>query len=312
MRILSLLLSLPFLLFVNKSMSQGCSDAGVCTMGAIHAYSNDSSEVKTEATSILTYKISQSVGLGEQSTIHLLSVAELNAVVNPNIFLQVKIPYLINIGNLANTQGVGDISLSATISKRVRTNSTFNTIFGFKIPLNNSNLSIDSKALPMPYQTSLGTFDAILGFVYQYKQWSFTTAYQKVLSSNNENAFNPNPLIWNNTDALKYFNSNKFDRGDDAILKVERTFNYRNNWAFSPSVLAITRVQKDKIVDVSTNTETELSGSSGLTLNLIGNASYQFQNRRGIDFTLAFPVIVRQVRADGLTRSMIANLSYRF
>lgn len=313
MKIRILLFSFFLFHYSTHTIAQGCSDAGVCTMGAPHLYTGDSVNTSNEKVSSINYKVTQSVGLGEQNTLHLLSVAELNWKLNTAIYLQLKLPYLVNIGNLANTNGIGDLSLSTTIFKKINSNSALNTIIGFKIPVNNSNLSNNRKALPMPYQTSLGTFDGILGFVYQYKQWNFSTAYQKVLISSNENSFLASSADWvTNADAANYFGSYKFFRGDDAILKAERNINVNNKWMVTPSVLAIYRVQNDRVQDPVSSIETDLPNSNGLTLNVIGNSSHQLKNNKAIDITVAFPLIVRKVRADGLTRSFITSIAFRF
>lgn len=313
MRILCSLFSIFFFLNTIQTKAQGCSDAGVCTMGAPHLYTGDSLNKTEEKTSSINYKITQSVGLGEQNTLHLLSVAELNWKVNSAIYLQLKVPYLVNLGNLANTNRVGDLSVSSTIYKKINDRSSINTIVGFKIPVNNSNIKTDAKPLPMPYQTSLGTFDGILGFVYQYKQWNFTTAYQKVLISTNENSFLASSAEWiNNADAAKYFGSYKLMRADDAILKAERNISINNKWIATPSILAIYRVKNDRVQNPINNVENDLPNSNGLTLNVIGNSSHQLKNNKYIDFTIAFPLMVRKVRADGLTRSLIASASLRF
>lgn len=313
MRILCSLFSFFFFLNTVQTYAQGCSDAGVCTMGAVHVSEEDSTNASPAKTSKLNFKLAQSIGLGEQNTLHLQSIAELNWAISPVFYLQVKLPYLINIGNLASTQGIGDLSISATIFKKINSLSSINTIIGFKVPVNNANTAVDAKPLPMPYQTSLGTFDGILGFVYQYKQWNLTTGYQKVLSSNNENSFLANSPAWiNNADAAKYFGSYKFFRGDDAILKAERSININKNWSASPSILAIYRIQNDRVQDPLTSIEKDLPSSNGLTLNVIGNSSYQLKNNKALDFTIAFPLVVRDVRADGLTRSLIAGIGFRF
>ncbi len=313
MHIRFLLFSIFLFLYSAQTIAQGCSDAGVCTMGAPHLYTGDSVNTSNEKISSINYKVTQSIGLGEQNTLHFVGVAELNWKINPAIYLQLKLPYLVNIGNLANTNGIGDLSLSSTIYKEINERSSISTIIGFKIPVNNSNLSDKGKALPMPYQTSLGTFDGILGFVYQYKQWNFTTAYQKVLISSNENSFLASSADWvNNADAANYFGSYKFFRGDDAILKAERNINVTKKWMVTPSVLAIYRVQNDRVQDPITSIEKDLPNSNGLTLNVIGNSSHQLKNNKAIDVSLAFPLIVRKVRADGLTRSLISSVAFRF
>jgi hypothetical protein len=55
----------------------------------------------------------------------------------------------------------------------------------------------------------------------------------------------------------------------------------------------------------------EIIGSQGLTLNGNTYIDYEFNSKNIIQLNLGMPVIVRDARPDGLTRSFIANLEYR-
>ena len=75
-------------------------------------------------------------------------------------------------------------------------------------------------------------------------------------------------------------------------------------------LLNIYRIQKSQIlVD---DEKLILDGSSGLTLNLGVTYSKQIKNNREMNLILAFPVIDRDYRADGLTRNIVIGISFRF
>ena len=57
-----------------------------------------------------------------------------------------------------------------------------------------------------------------------------------------------------------------------------------------------------------------VSGSQGLTLNLTVDARYRMNAAWSIEASFGSPVVTRDVRPDGLTRSLVLNagLAYRF
>ncbi|TAE45978.1 MAG: hypothetical protein EAY69_09570, partial [Cytophagales bacterium] len=76
-----------------------------------------------------------------------------------------------------------------------------NATLGAKIPTGDGNdqRSDDGKALPMYYQTSLGTYDAVLGVSAITKNWLFATGLQYPLFQNpNQNQFLWG--VWKDTD----------------------------------------------------------------------------------------------------------------
>lgn len=74
-------LTAVFFLSLVRVYSQGCSDAGVCSIGNIesnHYYENDSLK------NIYTIRLSQSVGSGEQGVINSLSMLDFNMTFKKN------------------------------------------------------------------------------------------------------------------------------------------------------------------------------------------------------------------------------------
>jgi hypothetical protein len=56
----------------------------------------------------------------------------------------------------------------------------------------------------------------------------------------------------------------------------------------------------------------EVDGSEGLTLNATVDARYRINERWAIELAYGSPLIVREERPDGLTRSMVLNVGLRY
>ena len=74
----------------------------------------------------------------------------------------------------------------------------------------------------------------------------------------------------------------------------------------STGILALYRLQKDIITDKYGN-RIAVNGSDGLTLNLTGSLQYEFSSRTGINLSFGTPLVVREVRPDGLTREFVLS-----
>ena len=164
---IKLLLFLLLIAFHNQARSQGCSDAGFCTIGSLQPQLLSDTAFKN------TFKLSLSYGQGEQGVTIFQTIPEFEFRFFKNNSVQLKVPYYFINGNLGKVSGVGDISISTT-QTLVKTNKMkFNITFGAKIATGKSNSEINNLPLPMPYQTSLGTHDIILGTSLQYNSWNF-------------------------------------------------------------------------------------------------------------------------------------------
>jgi hypothetical protein len=88
------------------------------------------------------------------------------------------------------------------------------------------------------------------------------------------------------------------------MLRVERVFKTKKyNLIFG--VLPIYHLADDKINDGE-----KVSNSSGLTLNLNASATKKLENNSILKLIIAAPIIDREVRPDGLTRSFVIVFSY--
>ena len=300
------LISLFFMLaFHGKMIAQGCSDAGVCSVGSSHSISSDTSATSVEATSSVS--ITASIGMGEQGVTIFQILPEINIGITQKLSWQARIQFMSINGNLGEVSGIGDVVTGLSYELMKNTTSKTTLYGGVKIPLSDGNEKEKNKSLPMPYQVGLGTFDFIGGVSQRINNFQATIGYQHVLDNGNKNQFTRE--IWSvNADAQKYFESNGFIRGNDASFKLEYNFKM-NKMNISPGVLAIYRLNKDQILDTN-NVHQDIKGSDGITLNIVGNAMYEIGKKSTLRAQFGFPIVVRDVRADGLTRSLVFNLGY--
>ena len=152
----------------------------------------------------------------------------MNFSLNAKTSFQIKLPFQIVQGRLANTSALGDISLCLTRTLFTSEKFDINFSLGGKVPTNKSNKETDGLPLPMYYQTSLGTYDFITGISFISRHWLFATGIQHPFNTN-ENQFLW--TAWKGTDDEAYVGrcnqAKELRRGTDVMLRVER------NWRFS-------------------------------------------------------------------------------
>lgn len=293
----SLFLIVIFFFITPKSYSQGCSDAGACS---IEHFSFDNE--KTPLT-YLKLDIEQSFGLGEKFIFISQTNANISYSIKNKISFELKVPYIFTYGNLGQSNGPGDLLLSANAKLFSTQKSNFGAVIAGRFKTNDADKRYNSIDLPMAYQTSLGTNDVILAFYNAMEKWDFYAAWQHPFG-NNQNNYLQNPLE-SNTNKL-YYESNKLKRGDDAYLRVRRSIKLKNTNKLTITALAIYRLQKDEII--KNDVYQKLDGSDGLTLNLAVNYLINLKNSRKLDLSLAFPIKDKPYRADGLTRNVVISL----
>ena len=301
----TIIIVLLIVLRKDNVQAQGCSDAGVCSISPSHSIADDSTTIDRGATSSVS--LTTSLGMGEQGVSIFQIIPEFNIGISKKFSLQARLPFVKINGNLDDVTGIGDVvmGLSFIANRKPSTNTVI--YGGVKIPLSDANEKEKNRSLPMPYQVGIGTLDFIVGISHSFYNWQTTVGYQHVLDNGNKNEFTRS--LWaENKDAQKYFESKGFIRGNDASLNVEYNFKMKKV-NIAPGVLAIYRINKDQILD-SSNVHYDIKGSDGITLNITGDATYEIGKKSTLRFQLGFPVIVRDVRADGLTRSFVINLGY--
>lgn len=303
---MKLVSTLAFVILAKVVFSQGCSDAGFCTMGAMKPDQpyNKNIPIRLRSMEVSFYR-------GTTTLTPIVYVATLDAsfsVGKKNSF-QVKLPFQTVHGRLANTSGIGDISLCFTRTVYSSEKFDVSVSVGSKIPTNQSDKTENGFPLPMYYQTSLGTYDAIAGISLVNRKWLFATGIQVPLNKNH------NEFLWgrwagSNEDPAyieKYARANQLKRGIDVMLRVERNFRF-SRLNFSVGMLPIYRITNDEIELPEGRVKPD--GAKGLALSAIGTVGYSFNVKSGVKLLVGHKIVQRDENPDGLTRELVTSLTY--
>jgi hypothetical protein len=307
---------LPFLVFIFAARivcSQGCSDAGFCTMGAMKPDQPYNKKVEFRLNSM---ELSFYRGTTTLTPIIYVATADMNFSLNRKTTFQLKVPFQYVTGRLAETSSLSDISLCFTRNLVSSDRFDLNLSFGAKIPTNHSDFSTsEGNALPMYYQTSLGTYDLIAGVSLINRKWLFATGIQVPLNQN-KNQFDWHRWQDNDPDELdyvqRYANATDLKRGTDIMFRVERNFRL-NRFNFSAGLLPIYRIVPDEITNFQgIRTSKDLAGNEakGLALSWITTAGYSFNARSGMKLLVGHKIVQRQFSPDGLTRELVTSFTY--
>ena len=301
---------LPAFFYPMLSQGQGCSDAGFCTMGAMRPNQHYNTQTNIKLRSI---EFSQYIGYTKFDDLILNYTLDANfSIGNRNTF-QIKLPYQLVKGSLANTHGTGDISLSFTRNLLAKSNYQVNVSIGTKIPTMVPNLkSDDGRPLPSYYQTSLGTYDAIAGISLITRQWLFATGYQQALNSAG------NEFVWGawagsdkQQEALAYPVSKDVMRGKDVMLRVERNFRSSKFNAYL-GLLGIYRLTKDKVFAPPHKEVRKKDGTTGLALTALGGVGYNVNVKTSIKGMFGYALIQRETNPDGLSREWVQTIGVEY
>ena len=294
------LLSIFFICITTLTLyAQGCSDAGFCTIDSFKPHEHE--QVTEDYNS---FKIGTNYGAADYSISAIGLYLEYNRKFSEKLSLDAKLTALSQSGNDISVFGLSDLFLNGNF--RISDKAT--TTLGFKIPLMDGSREENGLPLPMDYQSSLGTFDLILGFGYRINRLQLVAAWQQPLTqNNNEFLAEDYPL----GSPLRDFQStNEFVRSGDMLLRASYPLNLGSKLVFTPSLLPIYHLANDKFTDAD-GIEREIEGSQGLTLNWNAYFDYPINDRQNLQLSLGAPFIVRDARPDGLTRSFVANLEYK-
>lgn len=321
--------SLLFVGFMLNGYSQGCSDAGFCTMGAMKPDQNYSRRIAIKLRSI---EFNYYRGTSLLSPIIYAANVDFNIALTDRSSLQIKLPYQWIKGDLGDNAGLGDISLSYSTNLKTTSNWSYNGTLGAKIPTNDSNAKVNNEftngqptPLHMYYQTSLGSYDGIAGFSMINQKWLLATGIQMAFTENG------NEFIWGGFPGYpglgssevelaagreyvrKYNTGIHLKRGTDVMFRIERNFKF-TNFNFTFGVLNIYRITKDNVLKPATSERAErredLDGTLGLALSVIGTFGYQFDVNNSIKIIQGIKLVDRDVNPDGLTRNEVFSLSY--
>lgn len=287
-----------------QTQAQGCSDAGFCTIGSLRAYGT-TNEPGQRISLLLP------VGVGDEEVVVFTPGLQYDNQFTPNWALQAKVTGNVASGNLGTASGLGDVIVSATYTFPTEGTWQTSVTLGSKVLLNFSNLKENGLSLPLQYQSSLGTVDLISGVSLTNGVWQFSAGWQQPLTGTNGNQFLP--IYWASLEADKYAPGNDFNRKGDLLLRVARQFNSDKRVSVNAGLLGIYHLGEDTYIDANISSKPiAIAGSAGLTLNVTATAFWKVSEKWSIGLQGGIPLVVREVRPDGLTRSFVLAPEIRF
>lgn len=292
-------LIIVFIIGTTVSSGQGCSDAGICSIG--HGFQSSETNLKNNI------EVSAIFGAGDFDVQYFSPFISYTRQINEKIQLSTKVTYSTASGSFGKRGAFGDAFISGNYSFKEQNNKQWSALVGWKIPFTSSNLKINGYSLPLDYQSSLGTFDLFLGTNFKYKRWDFTATVQIPVFNNNKNSYFAE---YSGTD--EFPTTNLFQRKSDALFRTTYTLNTKNQkFSFKPNVLFIYHLGEDSFENIFGKRESYV-GSEGLTIN--GNliSTYNYSKQNSVELSLAAPFLVRDIRPDGLTRSFVLAIQYKY
>lgn len=288
-------------LAITQGFSQGCSDAGFCSLGVLKNY--------TESPAHHTLSIGSSYGLGEGSTSTINPYLEYGVKSNEHFSYSTKITATYATGFLGSVFDAGDVYGSVTYSSKTNSGNSLNFIGGVKIPLTTSNdKNRAGKPLSLDYQSSIGTYDLIGGINYiVHQKWEFDAGVQVPVYQHNKSTFFPDDFTDPRT--AKFAPTNNFRRNSDVLVRAGYYIRFNDSFSLKPNVLGVYHLGTDSYEDRSGQRQ-GIAGSKGITINGALTAVKTFKNKSALELIAATPFAVRKIRPDGLTRDLVINLQY--
>lgn len=286
--------ALLLLLSQLPAFAQGCSDAGFCTIGGLKQHGADNQGQKI--TLLLP------IGLGDEAVFVFAPGIQYDNQLSAKWAIQAKLTGNYASGNLGNATGPGDIFLSSTYTLPSKAKWSTSLTLGAKLPLNQGNLKVNGQPLPMQYQSSLGTIDLITGISVSDGKWQFSAGLQQPLTGTNANSFLPG--LSPRPEAPAYPPSNQFNRRADVLARAAYTWVINDRLNLNGGLLGIYHLGEDGYADAS-GKQLNIAGSEGLTLNATLAAWWTVNPKIRLGFTAGTPFVTREIRPDGLTRSIV-------
>jgi hypothetical protein len=278
-----------------KVNAQGCSDAGFCSAGSLQ---NGQAKHETLRSAVA---ISAGAASGENNVMIFTPQLEVK-IAGEKGYFEFKLPFQVISGDLGKNQGIGDLIASYTAPWKLKSKSiVLQETIGVRIGLGDANDENIGKPLPMSYQTSLGTTDLFVGVAMKWKKYlNMALAIQSPIIHYNNNGYDKMGYRGNDT---SFFASRHLKRNGDVMLRIEGQYDFKK-MGVTAGPQVIYHISDDKMKDV-TGKESAIKGSAGLTLNV--NASVYYKAKTWmLDLNAGVPVIQRDSRPDGLTRSWVA------
>jgi hypothetical protein len=293
--------------------SQGCSDAGFCTVGNFHAASSAVSELqKRSAKNQIDFSFQYAThGANEKYDIPQINWRH---YLKKGSFFETRLPY--NFARLSNTgissSGIGDITATYNSRFELTKIKRLDYSIGFRLSLSKANkaypdgivFASGSELLPMQLQPGLGTTDLIAVINYDILKYiSVGTGVQLPVFQYNDHKIFIQPLFIGNLYGVG------FRRKADALLKL--TGHYKTGkFNINGGLVNIFHLANDYYN--TTQGKYVLQNSKGTTINWTIDLNYSFSDKLAFNLLYAEPLQTRKNIPDGLARSRIINTKFIF
>ena len=288
-------------IFCNNTIGQGCSDAGVCTIGNFNSNHNSV---------LLKQKNKNEIDLAFNYGTHLKDErfyqfqANYRLIKSNRSFFELRLPFNTakNTSSGIAVNGIGDIVATYNNKFSVAKTDHMDYSLGLRISFSNADKA-DAKTIhsyPMPLQTGLGTTDFIAAASYDiFRYLSVGTGIQVPLFQYNKNNI---PLYTLGTAVIS---GEGYRRKPDALLKFTGHYT-AGKIKLNGGLLGIFHLADDYYNTIYG--KYSLINSKGVTINWNIDISYHLAKKYIIGFLYAEPIKTRANIPDGLARSRILNI----
>ena len=285
----------------NNTIGQGCSDAGICTIGnfnASHSLVLPKQKINNEIDLAFNYGAH-----GKDERFYQFQ-ANYRLFKNNGSFYEFRLPINTTKNTTSGTTltGIGDIV--ATYNNKFSVTKTDNVDYslGLRISLSNADKA-DGKTMHsyiMPLQTGLGTTDLVAAASYDiFRYLSVGTGIQVPLFQYNKNNI---PLYTLGTAVIS---GEGYRRKPDALLKFTGHYT-AGKVKLNGGLLGIFHLADDYYNTIYG--KYSLINSKGVTINWNIDISYHLAKKYIIGFLYAEPITTRTNIPDGLARSRVLNI----
>lgn len=305
----NILIIITTLLSSYNLYSQGCSDAGLCTIQMNH---ND------EASSL---NYNYSIGLGLSSNNVLINSYKMTLFYSPldKVTIFAGLPFSIASGDLGTQTGVGDIDFGIQYALHLENEHVIKYSMSLKSSLDREERykmfpSGIAEPLPMVYHPSLGNDNLIIVIDYIFDKWEISGGVLIPFSQPNNNMFVTNSDLDNSIVPYifdEYQTSAGLERSEDVMLRAKREVYKTDKISVNAGINPIYRLSNNIVNFTENGAEKsfEIEDSGGLTINILGDINYQLSESTFLTFSIGIPTLARQNQNDGLLRLFQSNLS---
>lgn len=293
MKHLSLLCLFYILISGWQLNAQGSSDPGLSTAGSLGIMNAGIASDTAQKRNLM--RITQSVARGNDDVFIVTSYLDVYLQINPRIQFQIRGPIHMARTKDARAVSIGDIFLIYSYKALQKERHQLMANAGVKLPTNQANLVYDNVVLPMSYQTSTGSFEAILSMEYIWQQrlgvLSAAAGYQQ-------------PFFYINQNSLA--ETRQLHRKSDVMLMADYLFGIGKKFHAGAGVWWMYHTADDTRLNVNDQRE-RIIGSKGSTFNLTASALWQPVSNIELGCAVGIPVVNRDVLPDGLYRQFVLN-----